>query len=520
MFLSDGFIFKNMRAIALLILFLPFQEATGQQGILDSLFTFRAGSVKTGNALNIISRQTGYNFTYDSRLIDPEQRTVLTFIRIKLGTILDSVLQNDSLRYSVIDKFIIISRELPRQSPAGDSAGLATVEYITGLIIDEESGDPLPYATLGLKNEGKGTVTNNNGEYGLKIPPGSIGDTLVVSYLGYVGREIPVKQSVGNNFTIALKREFISIPEIIIRNQIPQEVIYKTLSGISRNYGNTPALLTGFYREGILKKNELQTYSEAILEIYKSPYSGSLLNDQIKVFKSRKIENIDITDTLTVRLKAGLSTCLELDGVKNLFDFLTRSSIPLYTYRITDIVSFDEDAAFVLEFVQKADVEEPLFKGTVYINTTDYAILGAEFEVNPRYLHKMKDTFIAGSSRGFSTWPASVRYSVNYRKVNNRYFLSHVRGDLVFNSSQKKRLFNSQFNVFFELAVTNIKLENVIRFDREELAPIHSVFSKTITSYDPVFWENQDFLKPEENLLQALKNITVKLREFTEGNDF
>jgi hypothetical protein len=58
-------------------------------------------------------------------------------------------------------------------------------------------------------------------------------------------------------------------------------------------------------------------------------------------------------------------------------------------------------------------------------------------------------------------------------------------------------------------------LTNVSRFDREEIAPVYSVFSRTIKSYDPVFWGNLDFLKPEENLLQALKNMNVKLQEFT-----
>ena len=82
--------------------------------------------------------------------------------------------------------------------------------------------------------------------------------------------------------------------------------------------------MTGFYREGVLKKHELQTYSEAILQIYKSAYSGTLYDDQIKVYKSRKIENTDRSDTLAVRLKAGLSTCLELDGAKNIFDFIIR----------------------------------------------------------------------------------------------------------------------------------------------------------------------------------------------------
>jgi hypothetical protein len=105
---------------------------------------------------------------------------------------------------------------------------------------------------------------------------------------------------------------------------------------------------------------------------------------------------------------------------------------------------------------------------------------------------------------------------VSYRKVNDRYFLNHVRGDLVFSSKQKKKLFNSQFSVFFELAVTAMNTMNVTRFDREELAPIHSIFSKTIRSYDPDFWGNQDFLKPEDNLLQALKNMKVRLQEFSE----
>jgi hypothetical protein len=66
------------------------------------------------------------------------------------------------------------------------------------------------------------------------------------------------------------------------------------------------------------------------------------------------------------------------------------------------------------------------------------------------------------------------------------------------------------------MAITSTLLDDVTRFEREELAPVHSVFSKTITSYDPVFWGNQDFLKPEENLMQALKNMKVKLQEFSE----
>ena len=512
---SNGNIKIKFTAIAFLFLLIFPHRLECQQSILDSIFTFRAGTVKTGNALNIITRQTGYNFTYDSRLIDQEKKTVMTFKNTKLSVVLDSVLKNDSLIFSVIDKYIIISHSEKHLSVHDDSTIVGKVKYITGKIVDDETLEPLPFATVALKNKGKGTVSNNNGNFGLKITSDFFNDTLSVSFLGYLGREIPVKKAFENNLTISMKREFISIPEIIIKNQNPQDIISHALKAIPHNYGDTPVSMTGFYREGILKKSELQTYSEAILQIYKSAYSGTLYGDQIKVYKSRKIENTDRSDTLAIRLKAGLSTCLELDGAKNVFDFLSAQSTGDYTYRMTDIVTYDEETAYAIEFEQHESIDLPLFKGTIYINTVDYGILNAEFEINPRLIHKMKNSFISASSHGFDTWPVSVKYSVSYRKMNDRYFLNHVRGDLVFTSNQKKKLFHTQFKVFFELAITETVTNNVARFDREELAPVHSIFSKTITNYDPLFWGNQDFLRPEDNLLQALKNMNVKLQEFS-----
>jgi len=512
----NGFIFNKVSAIALFIFLLRVQEAICQVSILDSAFTFRAGLIKTGNALDLITRQTGYNFTYDSRLVDKDNKIEMSFRDERLGNILHTILRNDSLALSVIDRYIVISKAFRPPPVSPDSIIAGRAYYISGLIIDDETLEPLPYASVGLKNKGSGTVSNFNGEFGLKITSDCINDTIFISYLGYLGREIPVRQYLGNDFTIAMRSEFIPIPEIIIRNQIPQEIIYKTLSAIHDNYGSTPALLTGFYREGVMKKEELQVYSEAVLRVYKSAYTGTLLGDQIKVYKSRKIENTDPGDTLAVRLKAGLSTCLELDGVKNTFDFIDRKSMDDYSYRMTDIVTFDEEAAYVIDFEQREGVELPLFRGTIYINTDDYAILHADFELHPKYIHKMKSSFISSSTRGFETWPVTVKYSVSYRKIDGRYFLNHVRGDLVFTSKKKRKLFSSQFKVFFELAVTDRDLTNITRFDREELAPVHSVFSRTITSYDAGFWENQNFLKPEDNLLEALKNMKVRLQEFSE----
>ena len=510
---SNDRIVKRLSGLAFLLLLLHSPATFGQVNILDSVFTFRAGTVKTSNALNLISRKTGYFFTYDTKIIDPERETVMSFNHAGLRTILDSLLNNNTLRYSVINKYIIIYKSVPSPVVSEVKTGSEVIN-ISGIITDSESEEPLPFATIGIMSKGKGTVTNSNGEFGLKITNDCIDDSLSVSYLGYYDRQIPVKQAIDNNFNIKMMREYISIPEIIIHNQAPQEILRKAYHSIPHNYGTTPAGLTGFYRETVMKKSELQVYSEAILQIYKSAYSSTILNDQIKVIKSRKIENTGRKDTLTVRLKAGLNSCLLLDGARNIFDFLLPENYSQYDYRMSDIVTVGEESAFVIEFVQKPGIEIPLFKGTIYINTYNSAIEQVEFEINSAFIQKSKGDYVSFQSKGFSMWPVSVKYSVSYRKINGRYFLNHVRGDLGFNAKQKKRLFNSSFNVFFELAITDMTLKNVSRFDREEIAPVYSVFSKTIKSYDPVFWGDQDFLKPEDNLLQALKNMKVKLQEF------
>lgn len=474
-------------------------------------YTITGGTLKTSDALDFISKKTGFSFTYDSRLIDDQKKVELDFREKPLTEILRTVLGNDSLTFSVIDKYIVISRS--GSDPQGFALSPTT---ITGSVSDEETGEPLPFATIGFKNIRRGTVANSNGEFGLNITIESYNDTLYVSYLGYIMREIPVNQASGSDMQIKMRRQYVSIPEIIIRNQIPQDIIIRAYRNIPTNYGNSPAIMTGFYREGVMRKNELQTYAEAVLRIFKSAYTNRVQNDQIIVNKSRKIENLDRTDTLAIRLKAGLSSSLELDCVKNEFDFLSPGGISSYTYRLTDIVRYGDESAYVIDFENRENNESALYRGTIFVNTSDLGIYKIEFEISPSRMSIMKDSFITSSSRGFNTWPESVNYSVTFRKTGERYFLSHVRGDLTFVSNQRRKIFNSQFKVFFELAITSTELENVKRFDREELAPVHSVFSQTITSYDSEFWNNMDFLRPEENLLEALEQMDVKLMEFSE----
>lgn len=498
-------------------LFVVSLQSFPQENVLDRTLRLPGNSIKASRALVEISKLTGYLFTYDTQIINANRTFSLTGGEMPVREMLDSVAGDTTINYLVQGRHIIIYRVTampPRPEPPADS--LPVFLSIGGKIIDAETSEPLPFATIGISHRGKGTVTNYNGDFILRISEENLYDTLTVSYVGYVNRLLPVRSLPGNVMTITMDRDYIPIPEVIIRAQDPLLILRRTVSSVASNYGTTPAMLTGFYREGVYRKKEPQIYSEAVLKIYKSPYSRSLQNDQIKVIRSRKIENLEARDTLAVRLKAGLSATLSLDGIRHMFDFLDPQSFDSYEYHLTDIVTIDGETAYMISFRQREWVTEPLMQGDMYINADNYSLMLAEFEVNPQYIDQTGESFISRLPKDYSMKPEYVRYRTRYRNVDGRYYLSHVRGDLGFMARGRKKVFNSRFNVFFELAVTEHRTENVARFDHEELAPAYSIFSQTINGYDPGFWKDFDFLKPEDDLVAALDKLRVRLGEFNE----
>ncbi|MEE4215394.1 MAG: carboxypeptidase-like regulatory domain-containing protein [Bacteroidales bacterium] len=510
-----GINFFNKGLVIMIFIITVSSIAHAQENVLEAPITLRFSETSISSVLKSISRKTGYYFTYDTDLVEPDKLTSLRANNKPLRSILDSIFNDKLLDYSVIDNHIIIYRSLNNETPLLTEEGREPVYLLAGRVTDAGNGEPLPYATIGIESKGKGTVANYEGEYTLKLGKEFLDDTLVVSYLGFFSRKIPVNQAIDSHFNISLTRFYVPIPEVLIRNREPQELIRNAKRKIPENYSNNPVQMTAFYREAVSKRNKLLTYSEAVLQMYKSSYTPTLFSDQMKIYKSRKINNLERSDTLTFKLRSGLDGSLQLDGVKNTFDFLSTENFPYYDYRMTDIINIGDEAAFVIEFEQKEHFTDmALPKGVMYINTVNYGIHGVDFEINEDYIDKLERSYIQQAARGFNVRIRSAKYRVNYRYINERFYLNHVRGDLEFYARKKNRLFGNTYTIFFEMAITDIDTLNVRRFEREERAPLHSIFSETINTYDRQFWGTDNYLGPEESIKEALSRINARMSEY------
>ncbi len=501
---------------AIILLVVAFGSSViAQDSVLEKAVTVNMTRVQKQMVFRSLTRQSGYVFTYDTELIKPDEITSVNFQGATIRTVLDSIFAGENFGYSVIDNHIIIYKKVDESTPMIREEGEPSVFLISGTIVESATLKPLPYATIGIYNIGLGTISNEEGNFELKVTENTLNDSLKISYLGFVDRTIPVSQAIENHYIIQLERDYVPIPEIIIRSREPLDLIDNIRKNIENNYGSSPAILKAFYRESVSKRNKVQLYSEAVIDIYKSSYTRPLRTDQISIHKSRKIENVDKSDTLLIKLQAGLDACLELDGIKKTFDFINPLNFTDYRYRMTDIVNIGNEAAYVIEFTQKDNTSDnALFQGSIYINTDNYGVHSFEFEINPDHIDLLSENYIRESSRGFTVKLRQVKYKVDYRYIDNRYFLNHVRGDMEFYARKRKKVFGSNYNIIFEMAVTGIDTINVERFSRDRIVPKQSVFWETINGYDTEFWGTDNYVKPELDIQEALKQINARLGEY------
>lgn len=468
--------------------------------------------------LGQISERTGYLFIYDSKIIQND-----AVVRVKpgdytVGEAIRLIIPDPAIRPQVIGNHILLQQVVtsPPAVSASDTVGLSSPTYFTmeGILQDRYTGEPIAFGSVGLKEAPIGTISNQNGEFRLHIPDSLREAHLYFSHLGYQPQELACSVFERHPLSISLEPKVISIQEVIVRRVHALQLVQQMMEQVETNYSRQPVYLTTFYREGIERKKDFVSLSEAVFKIYKTPYQAFSSADQVKLLKMRRISNQQEKDTLITKMKSGINACLMLDLMKHPPDFLSPDGDRFYTYVHTDIAVVDDRLANVISFEQRSPTDMPLYKGDLYIDTDNNALLRATFEIHPRYIKKAAGMFVEKKSKHLRITPEKVIYTVTYKPWNGIYYINHIRGDLHFKIKKRRQLFNTtSLHTWFEMVTCKTDTMHVNRFARSETLPTRSVFSETHFTYDESFWEGFNVILPEDKLSEAISKISSKIEE-------
>src|SRR5690606_28489374 len=74
---------------------------------------------------------------------------------------------------------------------------------MNGIIIDSKTQEAIEFVNIGIQNKNKGTISNLDGKFSLKIPKELSNDSLTISHVNYETLKIPIRNI--QNKTLSLE---------------------------------------------------------------------------------------------------------------------------------------------------------------------------------------------------------------------------------------------------------------------------------------------------------------------------
>ncbi len=398
-------------------------------------------------------------------------------------------------------------------TPKSNQPDTLTYIQFKGSVIDQQTRNPLAFASLSLEGTNIATVTNTEGEFSLKVPKNMKDGKVTISYIGYKDKSVSLTFFKPEKTKIELEMLLVALNEILVFPKDPELLIRAVMNKRDENYFSYPASMTAFYRETIKKRRTYVSLSEAVVEIFKQPYASGK-PDIAQLYKARKSTDYTKLDTVAFKLQGGPYNTLLMDIMKNPGIIFTEDMIGNYEFKLENITKINERLIYILEFKQHAHIPEPLYYGKLFIDTESLAITSATFNLNISNKILSAEMFIKKKPAGAKVYPTLAAYRVDYREKDGKWYYSYSRGQITFKIEWDKRLFNTIYESTIEMAVTDWEKTNERAAKLSERMKTNIVMTDEISGFsDREFWGEYNVIEPEKPIESAIKKIQKRLEK-------
>ena len=192
-----------------------------------------------------IERITDLAFVYNTKDVESLGVMDVDFENEEVETILDACLKDKGLVYSIVNNHIVVRKADPQVQA---QAQQVEERLLTGKVLDKETGDPLPGATVMIKGTTIGSATDIDGKFSFSVATKVT--SLVVSFIGYKTQEVPVGQR--DDFIIALEPDAAEMEEVVVTGVFVRKQESYTGSARTMNKNDVNADGYAYYYETAL----------------------------------------------------------------------------------------------------------------------------------------------------------------------------------------------------------------------------------------------------------------------------
>jgi len=304
------------------------------------------------------------------------------------------------MRFNILCVFFLMLQTIDSGVYAQDNS------VITGKIINGEDKEPLPFASIRLKNHPIGTISNDEGEFDFYIPKSKRNDTLSISFIGFNSYEVPLA-NIDRELKIVLTPSSNVLDEVILTEKNPLDYIKKALERLPENYPQDDYQSIAYFREKFIENGAVINKDEAVFKTY-YPEAGDSAKNQHQLLLYKPEENPQQFQFMREWFEAkqekrkkkaikkgeefdeeefdsdmdvtfgGPEAVIDLDINNERDNYLNPKYFKKYEYSFGDETSLNGERLVTINFKAKKTIDHKKDSGKILINTEDYAIVSIE----------------------------------------------------------------------------------------------------------------------------------------------
>ena len=157
------------------------------------------------DVIEYIENNSEFIFLYQKEDLDVSKQVQVDLKDATIQQILDKVLQDESVRYDVYERQVVI-----RKANTSLKESAQDEKKVTGVVKDQE-GMSIPGASVFVKGSTTGTITDSDGRFSITVPATT--KTISVSFVGMKQADVSIEGV--NEVTIVMEQDAIGIEEVV-----------------------------------------------------------------------------------------------------------------------------------------------------------------------------------------------------------------------------------------------------------------------------------------------------------------
>jgi hypothetical protein len=379
---------------------------------------------------------------------------------------------------------------------------------LKGKVIDSETKELLPFASIGIEGTSVGTASNSAGMFEFRLNTSWKDRFIICSFVGYQPFKIKVSEayqySQNNQLVFELKPSESLKAVTISSKRIPKvdKIMKQVIKNLPNNYPQKPYNADFFYREYLKDSTAYVRLVEAALSVYdERSYVPIIYDYKNKVTGRIEIQNLEEDYFAQVKERRA-SYDYSKSKINNFFidveygtkynwirknQFIfDKEMYERFDYELINLTSLGGQTVYEIAFLYNGTIDRfRKLKGKVFVNEEDFAVLQLHFSYFP-----------IGTMGGYN---AKERYGYNiyleneehfyFKKYETNYLVSYQSLRSTEKYYESSEAFEESVSEYFvEQLTVNVNLENPTPQELQDDSKLKEII------YNPAFWVNYNVL--------------------------